>query len=447
MVPTELSLLQDALALGQISPFEVVTAFLKRANQNAGKNVYLWQERPEILAEADRLPSRFPNIMERPCLYGIPVSIKDCFDMAGTPTSCGTSFYARKNGRASGDSWVASRLRQAGAVLIGKTHLHPLAYGITGENPEFGDCLQPRNAAWLTGGSSSGAAASVQENSAMAAIGTDTGGSIRVPAALCGLAGYRSSFGVGSWQGGAHLAPSFDTIGWIYRDLEDGPLLACVLFDVPEAKHVLPHPRIGIVSPAFLSDCDETVLSSMAEFQEELRRYGAQIVEVDVPWWENLIEIFAGIQAHEAAHIHAGNFDSFTAPIRERLQWGASLSAETLASLRQRREEFCGRMDTLWDNYDFLLLPAAPVSVLLAGADHSKTRQRLLRYTVPASLSGLPAVTVPMRHGGMQLLAERHQDGKLLAFSAFLGEQRRKNHRESVGRTPEVFGASAKSAF
>jgi aspartyl-tRNA(Asn)/glutamyl-tRNA(Gln) amidotransferase subunit A len=84
---------------------------------------------------------------------------------------------------------VAARLRAAGAVIVGKTHLHQLAYGITGENKDFGDCVQPRNAEWLTGGSSSGAAASVQEGSAMAAIGTDTGGSVRVPAALCGLAG------------------------------------------------------------------------------------------------------------------------------------------------------------------------------------------------------------------------------------------------------------------
>ena len=110
-------------------------------------------------------------------------------------------------------------------MITGKTHLHPLAYGITGENPEFGDCLQPGDDGALTGGSSSGACASVMEGSAVAAIGTDTGGSIRVPAALCGLAGYRASLGRGDWRGAAHLAPSFDTMGWLFRDLEEAPLL------------------------------------------------------------------------------------------------------------------------------------------------------------------------------------------------------------------------------
>ncbi len=426
MAPTELSMLCDALALNRISPFEVVSASLKRANSNAGRNVYLWQDPSEIQREADLLPSSFPDITERPLLYGVPISLKDCFDLAGTPTSCGTLFYAKKNGVAAHDSWVAAKLRQAGAVIVGKTHLHPLAYGITGENPDYGDCVQPRNAAWLTGGSSSGAAASVQEGSAMAAIGTDTGGSIRVPAALCGLAGYRSSVGRGSWQGGAHLAQSFDTIGWLYRDLEDGPLLASALFDLSVPEQPLQHPRIGVVSKAFLHDCEDTVLLGLEELQKELRSCGAQLMEMDVSWWTDLIEIFAGIQAHEVSQIHAGNYHAFEAAICDRLSWGASLSLDTVAGLRRRHDAFRTRMDALLTEYDFLLLPAAPVSVLPAGADHSTTRQRLLRYTVPASLAGLPAVTIPMRGGGMQLLSARNRDGDLLAFTAFFAEQSRR---------------------
>ncbi len=154
-------------------------------------------------------------------------------------TTCGSRFYAEKNGIARNDSTVAARLRQAGAVIMGKTHLHQLAYGITGENSDYGDCVQPRNAQWLTGGSSSGSAASVQEGSSVAAIGTDTGGSIRVPAALCGLAGYRSSLGLGgaqAWEGGTHLAESFDTLGWLFRDLRDGPALAAALFGLDRSR-------------------------------------------------------------------------------------------------------------------------------------------------------------------------------------------------------------------
>ena len=142
---------------------------------------------------------------------------------------------------------MAARLRAQGAIIIGKTHMHPLAYGITGENPDYGDCVQPRDARRLTGGSSSGAAASVQEQSAFAAIGTDTGGSVRAPAALCGLAGYRASVELAHqtklWRGGVHLAPTFDTLGWLFQDLRDAPLLAEALFDLqcPKRPQRAPH--------------------------------------------------------------------------------------------------------------------------------------------------------------------------------------------------------------
>ena len=118
-----------------------------RANSNAGQNVYLAMDQERILAEAEALSARFPEPEQRPPLFGVPVAVKDCFDVAGYPTTCGSHFYAEKNGIAAADSTVAARLRQAGAVIMGKTHLHQLAYGITGENNEYGDCLQPRESA------------------------------------------------------------------------------------------------------------------------------------------------------------------------------------------------------------------------------------------------------------------------------------------------------------
>ncbi len=119
--------------------------------------------------------------------------------------------YRDLNGTATHDSWLVEQLRAAGAVIVGKTHLHPLAYGITGENPEFGDCVQPRDSGALTGGSSSGAVASVQEGSAVAAIGTDTGGSVRAPAALGGLAGYRAPPSAAATGAAARTWPSPST--------------------------------------------------------------------------------------------------------------------------------------------------------------------------------------------------------------------------------------------
>ena len=246
---------------------------LARANSNAGHNVYLALDPERVLAEATALTTRFPDPAQRPPLFGVPIGVKDCFDVAGYPTTCGSHFYAEKNGIVAADSAVAARLRQAGAVIMGKTHLHQLAYGITGENSEYGDCVQPENPQALTGGSSSGSSASVQEGSAVASIGTDTGGSIRVPAALCGLAGYRSTLGLGgapAWEGGFHLAVSFDTLGWLFRDLRDGPALAAALLDVP----VVAAPQgvtIAAVGEAYLHDCEPAVLEMYRGWQTELR--------------------------------------------------------------------------------------------------------------------------------------------------------------------------------
>jgi aspartyl-tRNA(Asn)/glutamyl-tRNA(Gln) amidotransferase subunit A len=333
-------------------------------------------------------------------------------------------FYRDLNGIAAHDSWLVEQLRAAGAVIIGKTHLHPLAYGITGENPEFGDCLQPGNPDALTGGSSSGAVASVMEGSAVAAIGTDTGGSVRAPAALCGLAGYRATIGRGDWRGGAHLAESFDTMGWLFRDLEDAPLLAG-LFAPAKASSLPAFTRVAVVADSFLHDCEPEIVASFHATIREFRALGLEAHSFDPGWWAESAEIFAPIQAWEAARVHAGHFDHFQLPIRERLEWGARITPPEIAALRQRHAGFRARIDEFFATHQLLLLPCAPVARLAAGADHSKTRIRLLRYTTPFSLAGVPVAAIPCAAGGMQLAAARGYDEALLQLAARLGAQRK----------------------
>jgi Asp-tRNA(Asn)/Glu-tRNA(Gln) amidotransferase A subunit family amidase len=410
--------LQDTVATrGPVVPAQEAFAY---ANSNAGRNVYLAMDQERTLAEAEALNDRFPQ--QRPALFGVPVAIKDCFDVAGYPTTCGSRFYAEKNGIARADSYVAARLRQAGAVIMGKTHLHQLAYGITGENSEYGACLQPRDPHRLTGGSSSGSVASVQEGSALAAIGTDTGGSIRVPASLCGLAGYRSTLGLGgpqAWEGGWHLAVSFDTLGWVFRDLRDGPALAAALFDLPQVA-APQGVTVAAVGDSFLHDCEPAVLEVYHGWQEKLRRGGAQLRVFEPDFWDDTREIFGGIQGHEASVLHRGNFDHFEKPVAERLIQGASLSAATVEDLRKRHAAFRAQMDRLLQRHDFLILPCAPVSALTPGVDHSAARMRILRYTTPGSLAGTPVVALPGLEGGVQLMAARGSDARLLAFAAGL---------------------------
>jgi Asp-tRNA(Asn)/Glu-tRNA(Gln) amidotransferase A subunit family amidase len=438
------------LQSGAVTPLDAVEQHLARANSNSGRNVYIAIDRERALREADELTRRFTG-RAKPSLYGLPISLKDCFDLAGFVTTAGARFYAEHNQSARIDSAVAMRLKEQGAVVVGKTHLHPLAYGITGENPDYGDETQPCDAKLLTGGSSSGAAASVQEGSAIAAIGTDTGGSVRVPAALCGLAGFRASIELaharGLWRGGVHLSQSFDTLGWLFRDLSDGPLLAGALFglEIPgaasnraavadraaiSAGDASTRPgekiRIGVVSPEFVSDAEPVVMQGVAPWTERLRAAGAEIFTFDASWWREAWEIYAPIQASEAAKIHAaatrGDYSGFEPRIAERLAWGASLPASEVEKFRSRHAAFRERTDALLSEFDFVMAPCSPVARLEAGADHTNARKAILSYTTPMSLAGAPVVTLPAAGGaGVQLAAARGADARLLAFAARFG--------------------------
>jgi aspartyl-tRNA(Asn)/glutamyl-tRNA(Gln) amidotransferase subunit A len=421
--PRSIQTLRGALAEGIARPRDLAMEALNHANANAGRNTYLWRDAAWTLAEAD-LAENMPRGQGRGALWGLPISVKDCFDLKGAPTSCGVRFYRDLNGAAERDSWLVERLRAAGAVITGKTHLHPLAYGITGENPEFGDCRQPGNPDALTGGSSSGAAASVLEGSAVAAIGTDTGGSIRVPAALCGLVGYRASLGQGDWRGGAHLAESFDTMGWLFRDLEDAPLLAG-FFSNADGKQAAMPTRFAVADDGFLHDCEPGIVASLHATARELEALGLRPATIDASGWAESFEIYAPIQAWEAARIHAGHFEHLEPGLRGRLEWVAGIASDEIAALRQRHEAFRARVDELLQEHELLLLPASPVARLAAGADHAQTRGRLLRYTTPFSLAGVPVITIPGAVGGIQMAAARGADSALAEVAARLGAQRR----------------------
>jgi aspartyl-tRNA(Asn)/glutamyl-tRNA(Gln) amidotransferase subunit A len=431
-MPANLSPLQSLrreLASSLADTRTVAAEAARNANKNASHNTYLASYADESLRRAEQLPNIFPDAKSRPSLYGVPISIKDCFDVAGSITTCGSRFYTQHNPIAEKNSWIAQRLLDAGALLTGKTHLHQLAYGVTGENADYGDCVQPRDAALLTGGSSSGAAASVQEGSALAAIGTDTGGSIRIPAALCGLAGYRTSHGIAHgeerWAGGYHLAQTFDTIGLLFRDLRDAPALAEAIIDITPAP-LSATVRIGYVGEDFLHDCAPEVLGAYEAWKQHLAEHGAVLSSFDTAFWDESPQIYSPIVASEAASIHRGHFQHFEPAIADRLAWGASITAAELTSLRCRLEQFRSQMSALFERFDLLIAPSTPVSKLHTGHDHTESRKAILRYTTPASLAGLPAVTLPGEHigaalgTGVQLLAAPMQDASLLAFASTL---------------------------
>jgi aspartyl-tRNA(Asn)/glutamyl-tRNA(Gln) amidotransferase subunit A len=425
---SSLSALLHRYRRGEADPGTEIEAALAHSNSNGSHNVYLAQDAAFSLGEAVRL--RRDDMPQQP-LWGIPVSLKDCFDLAGFPTSCGSAFRRAQHGVAAEDSAVAARLRSAGAVLTGKTHLHQLAYGITGESADFGDCLQPSDPTRLTGGSSSGAAASVQEGSALAAIGTDTGGSIRVPAALCGLAGYRSSITLNCsphndiWRGGSHLAPSFDTIGWLYRDLRDGPRLASALFNLPPAETVVAMEtlRIGIPERSFFYDAEPAVLATLERWRSIFAAQDATVSAFDATLWQDATDILTPIQAREASVLNLSLLEHLEPVIGQRLVWGNSITPAELSVHHQRLTDFRQQTLALFQAFDYLLLPCAPIAALFAGEDQSTARMRILRYTAPISLCGLPTVALPGGDGtGLQLVGRLSRDAELLALSAQLAD-------------------------
>jgi aspartyl-tRNA(Asn)/glutamyl-tRNA(Gln) amidotransferase subunit A len=414
----------------ETDPLTEINAALAHSNNNTARNTYLAQDADWSRKEARNL--RREDIAAQP-LWGIPISLKDCFDLTGFSTSCGSIFYREHHGIAAADSFIARRLRSAGAIITGKTHLHQLAYGITGENADFGDCTQPSAPTHLTGGSSSGAAASLQEGSALAAIGTDTGGSVRVPAALSGLVGFRSSITLNTakdavfWRGGYHLAPTFDTLGFLYSDFADGPTLAHALLEIPlAATPDVAKLRIGIPAADFFHDTEPDVLATFNTWQTKLTSRGATIAPFDAAIWSEAFSILAPIQASEAAALHRGHFQHFEPTIADRLAWGASISKDELATHHQRLTTFRAATTALFQHFDYLLLPCAPMSSLIAGTNQTDTRTRILRYTAPVSLCGLPTVTLPgisatgTPVGGLQLVAPLNRDAQLLALSAIL---------------------------
>jgi Asp-tRNA(Asn)/Glu-tRNA(Gln) amidotransferase A subunit family amidase len=206
-------------------------------------------------------------------------------------------------------------------------------------------------------------------------------------------------------------------------DLRDLPLLAEALFDLPSERPNAQAIRIGVLTGSTLDSCEPQIHSAMAAWQDRLRRASAQLQPFDPLFWPDAWDIYAPLQAVEAATLHAGFFHEFDPAIAARLEWGASLSEDDIQQLRHRHAAFRQQHQHLFQQFDFLLAPVSPLARLLAGADHTQTRARILRLTTPASLGGNPAVVLPSPQCGFQLIAAHNDDRRLLRFAALLGEQ------------------------
>jgi aspartyl-tRNA(Asn)/glutamyl-tRNA(Gln) amidotransferase subunit A len=366
-------------------------------------------------------------------LAGMPLCVKDIVDVAGMPTTAGGADWVRHPDE---DATVVARLRAAGAVVIGKGNTNEFACGIDGRNPHKGDCRNPWDPTRLSGGSSSGPAVAVATGMADGAVGSDTSGSIRVPAALCGVVGIRPTRGLVPADGVVPLAWSLDAVGPLARDVTTAALLLDVLAGRPPA----PAPRLEVaglrlgVATALVGLAEEPVADALDAAADGLREAGAEIVDRDLPDLDRAIAIHRIVQACEVAAVHAPWFerqrDRYAPGVRARIEAGYGLGAETYLRAQRHRRLFTRAFAAAMDGLDAILAPASPVlappieseEVTIRG-ERRPVRTALLSCVAPLSQLDCPIVTVPagVREGlpvGLQLIGRPGSEALLLRIAA-----------------------------
>jgi aspartyl-tRNA(Asn)/glutamyl-tRNA(Gln) amidotransferase subunit A len=370
---------------------------------------------------------------ERP-LAGMPICVKDIVDVAGMPTTAGAAEWVRHPDE---DATVVARLRAAGAVVVGKGNTNEFACGIDGLNPNKGDCRNPYDPTRMTGGSSSGPAASVAAGMAEGSIGTDTSGSIRVPAALCGVVGIRPTRGLVPGEGVVTLAWSLDAIGPLARDVATASLLLDVFAGRPPA----PAPRAEVagmrlgLATELLASAEEPVAEAVLAAVATLREAGAQVVEIALPDLARAISIHRIVQTCEVAAAHAPWFERqrelYAPEVVARIEPGYKLGAAAYLRAQQHRRLFTREFAAAMTGLDAVLTPAAAVLAprldepdeMTVRGERRRTRPALLDCAAPFSQLDCPAVSVPvgLREGlpvGMQILGRPRSEELLLRVAA-----------------------------
>jgi aspartyl-tRNA(Asn)/glutamyl-tRNA(Gln) amidotransferase subunit A len=463
----ELSLLTIAdaraeLAARRISAVELTEAVLQRIEELDGVlNAYLHVDADGALAQAraaDREPTGGP-------LEGVPVCVKDVIHVAGLPTTAGAAGWRRAPTQ---DAGAVARLRAAGAVIVGKGNTNEFAYGVDGRNPHHGDCCNPHDPVRVSGGSSAGPAVATAAGMALGGLGTDTTGSIRVPASLCGLVGVRPTVGRVSRAGVVPLSWSYDTVGPLARTVEDAAILLGVLAGhdpgdpvssdrpVPDYR---PAPdadvsglRLGLAED-LIGLSEPEVAARVRETARLLSSLGAEIVELRFERLRDAPAIHRVVQIAEPAQVHAPWFDEqrdrYAEPVRRLLEAGFLIPATRYLAAQQARRLLIDDVTSTMAGVDAFLAPATPVTapprdasaVVVRGQSRDLTAA-LLSCVLPISQLGWPALSVPIGSDdgmpfGLQLVGHPYDEPLLLRIAAVIERSLRWPERrpaEPIGR-------------
>jgi aspartyl-tRNA(Asn)/glutamyl-tRNA(Gln) amidotransferase subunit A len=438
---TEISIAEasDLLRRKQISPVEITTACLARIERlNPSINAFITVMHDSALAEARKAESEIQSGNWRGPLHGIPIGLKDLIDTAGVKTTCGSELFADRI--PTEDAEVVRRLKLAGALLIGKQNMQEFAYGGTSTSSYYGPVHNPWDVDRIAGGSSGGSAAAVITGMCFGAIGTDTGGSVREPAAFCGIVGLKPTYGRVSTRGVFPLSPSLDHVGPLCRNVVDTAIMLEAIagydaFDTTsvdwptesyvDALKLKSKPRIGIVRRPFFDNLDPEIESSMDEALARIDQMCSEVLEIDLP------SIPTAVQAPEVYAVHAQYFTAspelYGRWIQERLKQAAAIDTVAYIEGRQQLDRLRRSVQDVFSKVDFLVTPTTPVPpITIAEAlnmSPDPAGELWLRNTRPFNAYGLPTISIPCgftQSGlpiGLQLAGPNFSEASLLAFA------------------------------
>lgn len=441
-----------ALREGQVSSVELVRESLQIcAHLNPQLNAFITICADAALERAGHLDQLRAEGASCGPLCGIPVALKDVFCTAGVRTTCGSKIF--QDYVPDFDSAVAAKLEEAGAVLIGKTGLHEFAYGITSDNPHFGTIRNPWKPAAIPGGSSGGSAVAVASRMVFAAMGSDTGGSIRIPAAFCGTVGLKPTSGRVSRFGVLPLDFSLDHMGPLTRSVADAAMILNVIAGhderddtssrqsvdnyTPAVSGSLRGVRIGWPVSFFLDRVDAAVRESVLAAGRLAEQLGAEIVPVKLPDIAALNVVGRLIQMCEASAVLGRFFhrrEDFGDDLRLLVEQGLLLSATDYINAQRLRRKMQREFASVWTRVDCLFTPSAPITAPRIGeslveieGEREDTRMASTRFARCFNVLGLPAISLPcgISNGmpiGLQIVAEAFHERELLRIAVLMEE-------------------------